>query len=111
MKRRTVKRATVPLPPIPASVYSAYGPIVVELVDDLRAPDDPSERLFGFWDPFRRVIQLRANLHPAAAWLTLIHERTHADLSEIGVKLTEDQEEAVCNAIAQARVSEMLARK
>jgi hypothetical protein len=99
-----------PFPPIPCEVYSAFGPIVVELVEDLRAPEDPTERLFGYWNPFTRVISIRANLHPAAAWLTLHHEKTHADLSEIGVTLSTDQEEAVCNAIAQARVSEMLAR-
>ena len=49
-------------------------------------------------------------MHPVTAWLTLLHERAHADLGEIGIKLSEDQEEAVANAIASARVAEMLAR-
>lgn len=81
----------------------------MELVDDLRDPEDPTARLFGYWNAFTRVISVRAGMHPTTAWLTLIHEQTHADLSDIGVKLSEEQEESVCNAIASARVAEMLA--
>lgn len=104
---RTRKRPT--LPPLPATVFSTHGEITVQIVEDLRDPDDATSRLFGYWNAFARVISVRADMHPTAAWLTLLHEQAHADLSEIGVKLTEDQEEAVCNAIASARVAEMLA--
>jgi hypothetical protein len=109
---RAVKTKTKPvtLPPLPAEVFTTFGPVAVRIVDDLRAPDDPNERLFGYWDGFARVISIRAGMHPTAAWLTLVHEQTHADIAEIGVKLSEDQEEAVCNAIAAARIAEMLAR-
>lgn len=98
------------LPPIPSSVFSEFGPITVLIVEDLRAPDDPNERLFGYWDAFTRTISVRAGMHPVASWLTLLHEKAHAELGEVGVKLSEDQEEAACNALARARLAEMLDR-
>lgn len=106
---RTRRKPAPALPPLPATVFSTHGEIAVQLVEDLRDPEDPTERLFGYWNAFARVISVRSGMHPTTMWLTLIHEQTHADLSEIGIKLTEDQEEAVCNAIASARVAEMLA--
>lgn len=104
MTRRPVK-----LPPIPCAIYHALGPIPVTLVEDLK--DDDGSSIFGYWDPIAREIQLRKGMAPVTAWLTLWHERTHAELAELGVALSEAQEESICNAIAQARVSEMLARK
>lgn len=104
-------RRKPPLPPLPTTVFSTHGEIAVQLVDDLRDPENVNERLFGYWDAFARVISVRAGMHPTTMWLTLIHEQTHADLSEIGIKLTEDQEESVCNAIASARVAEMLSSR
>ena len=97
------------LPPIPASVFSIHGPITVEIVEDLRDPEPPHEKLFGLFDGFARVIKLRAGMHHTALWLTLEHERAHADIAEIGIQVSTDQEEAIVNAIAAARVAEMLA--
>jgi hypothetical protein len=68
-----------------------------------------SKPLFGYWEPFSRVISIRAGLHPTAAWLTFYHEKTHADIYEIGVVITEDAEEAICNANAAARLAELRA--
>lgn len=96
------------LPPIPPSVLTAHGTVEVQMIDDLRDPDEPSKTLFGYWDPYRRVILLRDGMHPTAAWLTLFHERTHADLSETGIALDGEHEEVVCNAIAAARFAELL---
>lgn len=101
--------AKTKLPPLPPTVFSTHGEITVQVVEDLRDPEEPKERLFGYWDPFARIISVRSGMHPTAMWLTLTHEQTHADLSDIGVKLSEEQEESVCNAIASARVAEMLA--
>jgi hypothetical protein len=39
----------------------------------------------------------------------LFHEQTHADLSEVGVKIPPELEEVVCNAVAAARLAELLA--
>lgn len=96
------------LPPLPASVFSLHGPLEVRLVENLRDPEPPHEQLFGFYNAFTRTISVRLGMHPTTMWLTLFHEQTHADIAEIGVALTNDQEEAVCNAIAAARVAEML---
>ena len=102
------KRKAKALPPIPPTVLTTHGEVVVEIVGDLRDPDDPNKTLFGYWDPYRRVISLRSGMHPTAAWLTLYHEKTHADLSEIGVTLSEEHEEVVCNAVAAARLAELM---
>ena len=102
------QRKVKALPPLPDSVVTAHGPVVVRIVDDLRDPDEPGKRLFGYWDAFARTIQVRAGLHPTAAWLTLFHEQTHADLSEIGITLPEEHEEVIANAIAAARLAALL---
>lgn len=103
-----MKTKTHDLPPLPSSVFSMFGPVTVRVVDNLCDPQPPHEPLFGYYHAFDRVIEVRAGMHPTAAWLTLWHERTHMELAEIGVVLSTDQEEAVCNAIAAARVAEML---
>ncbi len=93
------------LPPIPRSVFHPIGTIPVLQVVDLK--DEDGDEVFGLWDPFERVIRVRKNMSLMNRWLTLWHERTHADLSEIGIVMSTDQAEAVCNAIAIARVAEM----
>jgi hypothetical protein len=97
------------LPPLPSSVMTTHGPVAVILVENLCDPADPTEKLFGYWDPFTRVISLRAGMHPTAMWLTLWHEKAHADLGDVGVKLSEEIEESVCNAVAAGRFAEMRA--
>lgn len=96
------------LPPLPAELFSTYGPIPVQLVEELSDPQT-GEPLFGWWDSFARVIRVRAGLHPAAGWSTLYHEQAHAWIADVGVKLSTNQEECVCNAIASARLAELLA--
>jgi hypothetical protein len=105
----TTRKKPLALPPLPSSVLTAHGPVAVLIVEDLRDPADATDKLFGYWDPFARVISIRAGLHPTAAWLTLFHERTHADLSEVGIKLAEETEEVICNALAAARLAELWA--
>lgn len=95
------------LPPLPATIFSTYGPIPVEVVHDLSDPET-GEPIFGWWDPFARVIKIRAHLHPAAALSTLYHEQTHAWMADIGVRLTTAQEESIANAVAAARLAELL---
>jgi hypothetical protein len=102
-------KRTPTLPPLPKSVLTAQGEVPVLIVENLCDPADPTEKLFGYWDPFVRTISVRAGMHPTSMWLTLFHERTHADMAEIGVKLSEDIEESVCNAIAAARMAELRA--
>lgn len=103
------KRKASPLPPLPVSVLTTHGEVAVVIVAGLSDPDDPNLPLYGYWDCFARTISIRAGMHPTAAWLTLFHEKTHADLSEIGVALAEEAEEVICNAIAAARLAELRA--
>lgn len=93
------------LPPLPAAVFSAYGAIPVVLTADPKILDEDD---FGAWNAHTRVIYVRAGLHATPAWLTLFHEKVHADLSDAGVRLPTNKEEAVCNAIAAARFAELL---
>lgn len=111
MKTRGKKVPAPPpsLPPLPSSVITPHGEVAVVVVEDLRDPDEPSKPLFGYWDGFKRVISIRAGMHPTAAWLTLFHEKTHADLSEIGVSVPTELEEVIANAIAAARLAELRA--
>jgi hypothetical protein len=110
MTTRPRKRKAKTLPPLPASVITAHGDVAVVVVEKLHAPEDPTEPLFGYWDGFSRTISIRAGLHPTAAWLTLFHEQTHADLSEVGVKIPPELEEVVANAIAAARLTALRAQ-
>lgn len=105
----TRKKKSAPLPPLPTSVLTTHGEVAVIIVPDLRDPDDTTKPLYGYWDCFARTISIRAGMHPTASWLTLFHEKTHADLSEIGVALAEEMEEVICNAIAAARLAELRA--
>lgn len=97
---------TQKLPPIPKSIPHILGPIKVEIVDNLR--DSKGGEVYGLYHPFTRTIQLAGGMEPVVQWSTLWHERTHADIADIGVAINEDQEEAICNAIALCRVHEML---
>lgn len=96
-------------PKLPRTIFHPMGAIPVILVADLK--DEDGKDVFGLWDAFTREIRIRSNMRPVNQWSTLWHERTHAELSEIGIALSTDQEECVCNAIANARVAEMLAKK
>jgi hypothetical protein len=106
-KARVTAKQRAALPALPAEVWSPYGPVPVLQVDDL---DEDGRLCFGLWNPLERTISIRAGMKIEVAWLTLWHERTHMDLQEIGVEMSEDQIEAICNRIAEARVQEMLAR-
>lgn len=94
------------LPRIPRSVPGILGPIRV-----LRAAQVILDGVdcYGVWDSEARTITVRSGLSLAKAHHILWHERTHADLDESHVVLTSEQEEAVCDGIATARVAEMLA--
>lgn len=96
------------LPKLPRFVYHPMGNLPVILVKDLK--DEDGKDVFGLWDPFVREIRIRSNMLRVNQWSTLFHERTHADLADIGIVLSTDQEEAICNAIANCRVQEMLAK-
>jgi len=48
---------------------------------------------------------------PTATWLTLEHEKVHAILADAGIILPKRFAEDVCNAIAAAKIAEMVSPK
>lgn len=103
---RAKGRTRPPLPPLPSSVFSLHGPVPVVLTDD-PAILDPGD--FGAWNAHARIIYVRCGMHPTALWLTLFHEQTHCDLSDIDFAIADDALEAICNAIAAARLAALRA--
>jgi hypothetical protein len=94
-----------PWPALPASVPSVLGPVRVEVLPD---PSFDGVKVLGSWNSYRRVIQIRAGLHPATAWQTLRHERCHMELWDAGVVIGDEAlEDRICDAMGTADVREM----
>lgn len=103
----TRKVAKAVLPPIPASAPSVLGAIPILRVVGLK--DSNEKDCLGLWLIKTREIHMETNLALAAAWHTLWHEWTHAMLWDAGITgLTSAIEERLCDALASARVREML---
>ena len=90
---------------IPKSVRSSAGPVPVKIVRNLTAPDKPTEKLMGYFDPMRREIMIHSGMSRLTQWTTLRHELIHALLFDAGVRLRHDVEEKVCDVIAAGWVS------
>lgn len=101
-----MSKRTKSLPPIPTTVPSVLAPIPVTRVRDLR--DKNGAACFGIWRNDVRDVRLEAEMHGVTAWHTYWHEWTHVILWDAGVKLREADAERVCDALATARVREML---
>jgi hypothetical protein len=86
-------------------VYSPLGPVAVEVVEDLR---DDGQVICGDYNIGTRCIRVRAGMHPATMWQTFYHEVCHMFLTDAGVKLSKEQEEAVCDAYGSYRTAELL---
>jgi hypothetical protein len=95
---------------LPTEAFSLLGPVPIVLCD-LAGDAEAGEGTFGLWSAVRRDIKIRADLTVIAALHTFYHEQTHCWLWDAGVRLSDEQEEAVCDAIATARVAEQLERK
>lgn len=61
-------------------------------------PADPHTR--GLWLCLERRILVQSTLRRDIAWRIFFHEYFHACIDDAGVRLTEDQEEAVCDALS-----------
>ena len=95
-------------PPIPCTVHGAGGPIVVKLVD---RPKVEGEVCWGSWDDGTRTIELERSARPAHRWRVLFHELEHAAIDDAGLShlLTDEGQEALCDATASARMAELRA--
>lgn len=107
------------LPPLPSVVHTALGPVPVRIVKDLTQkaeqegdkPDQPGQTLLGRAIYRQRTLEIDADMDLVVQWSTLYHEMAHMALFDVGAAhgLTHAQEEAICDAIAHARMAEMLA--
>lgn len=93
------------LPPLPAVVHSALGPIRVELVSELTkevedAPKDTA--VCGLFRWREREILIEREMTRESQWYTLFHEITHAALCDSGAgnALDHDRTELICDAVA-----------
>lgn len=97
-------------PPLPAVVYGAGGPITVALVDSCKS--EKGEDAWGTWTPETRAIEIDRKASREHQWRTLGHEVAHAVLADTGLVnlLTDESQEALCDAFGTARVAEMRGR-
>jgi hypothetical protein len=56
----------------------------------------------GEWDTRKRRISVLRSLSPGVKWYVLAHEFAHSALSDAGLRLPEDLEERICDAMAAA---------
>ena len=93
-------------PALPRTVMGLSGPITVQIVDRLH--DDDGTHCWGLWQQVGRRVQVERSTDKAHQWNVLFHELVHAALDDSGVAnlLTEPHVEALCDAIASARMRE-----
>lgn len=91
------------LPPVPTAVTGILGPIaVVREADRMEKHGE-----YGYWRWHTRSVVVDASLTGVALWQTYYHELVHAALDDAGVQIGNKKVvEAICDAIATARVRE-----
>lgn len=101
-------------PRLPKVVQAAGGPVKVVLVKRPRDHDDAKHRprktpCWGTYSASRRLIEIDEAVDRQFQWHTLWHEWTHVALMDSGVAeiLDTREEEAICEALATARMREM----
>jgi hypothetical protein len=77
----------------------------------MKEPTIDGKRVAGANDWGKRRIVLDNSMGPTATWLTLEHEKVHAILADAGIILPKRHAEDVCNAIAAAKIAEMVSPK
>lgn len=102
MKKTTRTKA---LPPLPDEVLLPAGPYrVVRAIPECEVKE--GDCVYGLCDTEARIITVRPGLSRIVAHMTLEHELVHAILFDAGVRLPEQKEEAVADAISNYRVFE-----
>ena len=102
------RRKAVIYQPLPQTVEAAGGTIRVVRVRTPIIDSDSGTECIGEFRHETRTIAIAASLRGRQRWHTYYHELTHAAMSDSGLwnRMTEKQVEAVCDAIATARVRE-----
>lgn len=93
-------------PPIPRVVSMPGGDVTVLVQPNVRHEDGAA--CWGLWDDATRTITLDAGATPQHRWWTAYHELCHVALSDSGLDegMHAKLVEAVCNAVATARMRE-----
>lgn len=93
-------------PALPKTVMAPGGPVTVEVCDKLT--DEDGAHCLGLWLSRERRIKVERHPQPRQMWLVFYHELVHAALDDSGLSnlLTEPQQEALCDALATARMRE-----
>jgi len=94
-------------PAIPKVIYGAGGPIRVRLIKHVLSDD--REACWGTWSAGERVVRLTRAATLEHRWRTLFHELAHAALDDSGLTnlFSPAGNEALCDAVANARLQEM----
>lgn len=94
-------------PRLPLIVHAAGGMIAVLEVAEPKDEDGVGTE--GTWEPDTRTIEVKDSLHPRRKWLIYFHEFMHATLADSGLVnlLTDDSQEALCDAVATSRLVEL----
>lgn len=104
-----------PLPPLPTTAYSRYGPVRVERVVDVVCPSDstgvtPVGTLACFSTADRRI-QIVDTLDLRFATFALEHEKVHVAFRDLHVNFDDPKdEERVASIIARYRLGELESR-
>lgn len=109
----TTKRWPKSFPKLPATVEGSGGPIRVRLVKSPQDYDDDDHdpkkaKCWGTYSACVRLIEIARDTDPRFQWHTFYHEWTHSALMDSGAssRLGKRKEEALCEAIATARMRE-----
>ena len=93
------------LPPLPDSVPSVLGYVRVVKVPGLTCNGYDA---YGCYSALARVIQVRDSMNIVVGWQTLFHEVGHLWLHDANVRLPEDVENKIVDAMATARLAAWL---
>ena len=96
--------------PLPRRVQCVGGSVAVRRRAGLRTG---KREAWGLWDAENRTIWVAVQIPRELQWRVFYHELMHACLSDSGLEnvLPEDGVEALCDAVASARMVEQMGRK
>ena len=101
-----------PLPPLPTTVFSRYGPVKVDRVTRVECGNLPSEKVVGCFSAKlgERRIQIADTLSLVVATFVLFHEKAHVAAWDYGMVFDDPEDaERVANAMARYQLAELLA--
>lgn len=98
------------LPPLPATVWSAQGPVVVWRVDPTPCGPNPT---IGCFNRVARWVAISDTIPRLLSWIVLEHEKAHIYFRDYGILFPSAvAEDSAAQAIALGRVREQIvARK